>query len=233
MRRGLLAVALSVYCIATSAFAADVPYVPELKPSHAMVTKFKPHHKVATVKSSHMVAVAVLPKVMPGSISQPPKIQAKLPMAPTKLPDEPTELADDIVELPWVLDPLVALADGGKREGSASVEGNLVTDKARSEIGPEVAIELTGHVVKTAQSTIRLDIHIGSIARTVLWKADEIKSGRFKVTLNDKMAAGPMPSYFPASALAFVTQEGDGHVAMVSLEKIVFRIGKLHLAATP
>lgn len=234
MRRVLLALVLFVSCIAAPAFAADVPYVPEKPVPHVtLIKKIKPLRKVVAKESTGLVAVAALPKVEPGSVSQPPKIQGRLPIPTAKLPDQPTPLAEDQVVLPWVLDPLVALADGGKREGSAGVSGNLVPDKVGAEIGPEVAIELSGHVVKTAQSTIRIDVQIGSIHRTVLWNSNEVKSGKFLVTLNETIPVGRMPKYFPASALAFVTQEGEGHVAMVSLEKIVFRLGKLHLAATP
>ena len=234
MRRVLLA--LSLCCIAAPAFAADVPYVPNipgLVKSQVFIKKIKPLNKVSTRKSAGFVAVAALPKVEPSSISKAPKIQAKLPVAPEKTPDQSSPLAEEAFELPWIFDPLVALVDGGKREGSSSVSGNLATNKAGSQFGPEVAIELAGHIVKTAQSTIRLDVQIGSIYRTVLWNDDDVKSGTFKITLNETTPVGSMPDYFPVSALAFVTQVGEGHVAMISLEKIVFRLGKFRLAATP
>ena len=215
MLRVLLALALSFVCVASSAFAADVPYEPP-KPAKLHVLAKKA--KVALQKPAHLIPIAVLPKVIPGSISQTSKDQTQIATASTKV-------SPDVIELPWVLDPLVATADGGKREGSSGVEGNLITNRPGTDFGPDVVIELSGHVIKTAQSTVRLDIHIGSLQKSVLWSADDIKSGAFKITLNEKLEAGHMPNYFTASALAFVTQEGDGHVAMVSLEKIVFRMG--------
>ena len=38
---------------------------------------------------------------------------------------------------------------------------------------------------------------------------------------------GKLPDYFPVSALAFVTKDGKDGAAMVSLEKVIVRIGKL------
>ena len=212
MRRVLFAIALSVVCVVDLAFAADVPWVPPVP------IKVHKKTKVHAQKSAHLIRVALLPKVIPGSISQTANQPTQVAIASSKVPA-------DVIELPWVLDPLVATADAGKKEGSAGTEVHLMTNKTGTDFGPDVAIELTGHIIKTAQSTVRLDIHIGSLQKTVLWNADDVKSGAFKITLNEKLDAGPMPSYFPASALAFVTQSGDGHVAMVSLEKVVFRIG--------
>ena len=215
MLRVLLALALSSICVANSAYAADVPYEPP-KPAilHVMAKKTK----VAFQKFAHLIPMAVLPKVIPGSITPTTKDQTQVATASTKV-------SPDVIELPWVLDPLVATADGGKKEGSSGREVNLVTNRPGTDFGPDVVIELTGHVIKTAQSTVRLDIHIGSLQKSVLWAADDVKSGLFKITLNEKLEPGHMPNYFPASAVAFVTQEGDGHVAMVSLEKVVFRMG--------
>lgn len=212
MRRVLWALALSLVCVVDSAFSADVPYDPP-KP-----VKLHKKIKVAAQTPAHLVRVAVLPKVIPGSISQSTKEQTQIAIVSPKV-------SADVIELPWVLNPLVATADVGKREGSAGVEANLMTNRPGSDFGPDMVIELTGHVIKTAQSTVRLDIHIGSLQKSVLWAADDVKSGAFKITLNEKMKAGQMPNYFPASALAFVTQTGDGHVAMVSLEKVVFKFG--------
>ena len=217
MLRFLFALAVSFMCVASSAFAADVPSLPT-KPALAHELPKKPTAKVAFQKPDRLVSIALLPKVIPGSISQLSKDQNQIATASIKV-------TPDVIELPWTLDPLVATADGGKREGSSGVERNLVTNRPGTNFGSEIIIELTGHVIKTAQATVRLDIHIGSLQKSVLWAADDIKSGVFKITLNEKLEAGPMPSYFPASALAFVTQSGDGHVAMVSLEKVVFKMG--------
>lgn len=220
MLQVLLALALSVLWFAPVAFTADLPWVPsKVVKLHVVANKAT----VAVQKPTHLIPVAVLPKVIPGSISEIFKEQTQIAIASTNV-------SPDLIELPWVLDPLVATADGGKKEGSSGVEGNLVTNRPGTNFGPDVVIELTGHVIKTAQSTVRLDIHIGSLQKSILWAADDVKSGVFKITLNEKLQSGQMPSYFPASAMAFVTQEGEGHVAMVSLEKIVFRMG---VSATP
>ena len=214
MVRVLLALALSFGCVAGAACAADVPYEP---PKPLKVKALTSKSKIALHRPARLIPVAILPKVLPGSVSQTTKDQTQVATASTKL-------SPDIIELPWVLDPLVATADGGKKEGSAGVQGNLVTNRPGTDFGPDVVIELSGHVIKTAQSTVRLDIHIGSLQKSVLWRSDDIKSGAFQITLNEKLESGRMPNYFPASVLAFVTQEGDGHVAMVSLEKVVFRM---------
>ncbi len=215
MLRVRLAFALGFVCVASSAFAADVPYV-SYKP--LKMKAFIKKSKVALHRPEQLMPVAVLPKVLPGSITQTTKDQTQVTTASTKV-------SPSVIELPWVLNSLVATADGGKREGSAAAEGNLVTNRPGTDFGPDVVIELSGHVIKTAQATVRLDIRIGALEKSVLWSSDDIKSGAFQITLNEKLESGPMPIYFPASVLAFVTQQGDGHVAMVSLEKVVFRMG--------
>ena len=123
-------------------------------------------------------------------------------------------------------------ADGGKREGSASATANIIVDKPGTVFGPDMIIELEGHVVKTTEATVRLDIQVGDTKKTVSWNADQTKSGIFKITLNEKVPAGVLPALIPVSALAFVTQTGRGHVAMVSLEKIILRFASAQIVGT-
>lgn len=136
------------------------------------------------------------------------------------------------IDMSWVLDPLVANADGGKKEDSASVEGNLVVPEPGYVTAPYMVIELNGHIVKTADTTVRLDINIGGKNHTTAWPTDDAQAGKFKITLNAVMPEGKLPDYFPVSAIAFVTNNSRGGAAMVSLEKINIRVGKVRVAAT-
>jgi hypothetical protein len=136
------------------------------------------------------------------------------------------------LELSWFLNSLVANADGPKREGSASIEGNLIIAEPGVITSPYMVIELSGHIIKTPATTVRLDIQIGSVQKTIRWASDEVKSGRFSVTLNAPMKAGQLPGYFPVSALAFVSREGKQGAAMVSLETVRVRVGKVVQVAT-
>ncbi len=227
MIRVLVALGLGLACAAGVASAADLPLLIEKK---AIIhhQKTSVHPKIATL---HPKMVAHLVK----KTSDKPQLVAVLPAAtkPSPIVKAPAPVLREVpTTLTWVLGPMVANADGGKGEGSASATGNIVVDKPGTSFGPEMVVELEGHVVKTAQSTVRLDIHIGSFQKSVLWSSDEIKSGKFKITLNEKVPAGVMPAYIPVTALAFVTKAGEGHVAMVSLEKIVLRLGGMQVIGT-
>jgi hypothetical protein len=133
-------------------------------------------------------------------------------------------------EMSWVLGPLVAHADGGKREGSASAVANLVVTEPGFASTSYMTIELDGHVVKTAGTTARIDVRIGGRSHTVEWTADDIKSGRFKRTFKATLPEGKLPPYFPVSAIAFVTREREGGAVLVTLEKITVRVGDVVLA---
>ena len=142
---------------------------------------------------------------------------------------EPT---DNSVDMSWVLKPLVATSDGPKKEGSASQVAHIVVTEPGYVSEPGMTIELSGHIVKTAGTTARIDIQIGKIRRVVLWKSEDVQAGKFKLSLDEAMPTGKLPPYFSVSALVFVTKEGKTGAAMVSLEKVVVRVGKVRLAAS-
>jgi hypothetical protein len=134
------------------------------------------------------------------------------------------------MELAWVLDPLVAHADGGKREGSASAEANLVVTQAGFASSPNMTIELYGHVVKTAHTTARIDVRVGGKSHTVEWSSDDVQAGRFNRTFKTTLSEGKLPPYIPVAAIAFVTRQSEGGAVLVTLEKIVVRVGNVVLA---
>ena len=197
-------------CTAGLSFAADFPTnIVSVAPSH---------HKKTVVKTKKAL-------LKPQQVNSPPVVtKVQVAKAPASVVDKPTPISPKAVSnLSWVLGPMTANADGGKHEASNSATANIVVDKPGTSFGPEMTIELNGHVVKTIQSTVRIDVQIGEMRKSVVWHADEIKSGIFKITINEKVAAGVLPALIPVSAIAFVTQAGEGHAAMVSLEKIVLR----------
>jgi hypothetical protein len=219
MFRVLAVVGLSFLFTANLSFAADLPLFIE---------------KTAPIHHKKVVARAKKPAIKPLSAASIPAVK-KLPTTKelasiTKI--TPPEAPVAMSSLTWVLGPMTANADGGKREGSNSATANIVVDQPGAATGPEVVIELEGHVVKTVQATVRVDVHVGDLRKSLVWNADEIKSGIFKVTLTEKVPAGVLPELIPLSAIAFVTQAGDGHVAMVSVEKIVLRYSSPQVAST-
>jgi hypothetical protein len=136
------------------------------------------------------------------------------------------------IDLQWFLDPLVANADGRKKEGSASAEANLIVLEPGVVSAPYMTIELSGHVVKTFDTTARIDVKVGGQTRSVTWSEDDIKAGRFNTAFKAPMAEGELPAYFPVSAIAFVTNPKKSGAVMVSLEKITVRVGNVLLAQT-
>lgn len=226
MLRFFSACALSVVFTVSSVNAADLP----------MFLPKDVHGKAFKVAIKHAKTAAILPDD-PLSTAAKPVLAATAPViAPNTIaaqPDQPVANVAPVgsdMKLSWTLDTLVANADGGKNEGSASVTGNLVIHKPRIKFGSALTIELIGHIIKTPQSEVRLDVQIGPVKRTVVWNSDEVKSGIFKIILDEKMPAADMAGNLPASVLAFVTKHGDGAAAMISLEKVNLHLGKVNLA---
>jgi hypothetical protein len=217
MIRRVLWLFLSCFVFSIVGEAADVPSASVYANHSAVKTQKKP-------KPSLLKRVAKLPVAKPLQAKDQDRliVTRSLPK-----PDKTEE-----IDLSWVLDPLVANADGSKKEDSAAIQGNLVVTEAGYVSSPYMQIELNGHVVKTADTTVRLDIKIDGKNHTTSWLADDIQAGKFKITLNAEMAEGKLPAYFPVSAIAFVTNSSKGGAAMVSLEKINIRVGKVRLAAT-
>jgi hypothetical protein len=215
IRRFALLVVFVGFCFGHLAVAADLPSYHPKQTQHQAKVLVKPvKAKQRVVAATHVVEKLVSENT--------PDVASR---------GVETEPSAGEIDMSWVLDPLVATVDGAKSEGSASVEGNLVVLEPGYVTVPSMVIELTGHVVKTLRTTARIDVRIGATHRTVSWKADDVQSGRFKIELDAPMVAGKLPAYFPVSALAMVTKEGTSGAAMVSLEKIVLRVGKARVVA--
>jgi hypothetical protein len=217
IRRLFMCVAVMSCCFGTLAAAADLPMTVE-NPAPRRA-KAPPKAKAAAVKLKKRTAK--LPRVA----LAPEDNQATANSAVETVPK------DGDVDMAWILDPLVATADGAKKEGSASVESVLVVIEPAYVPSPTMVIELNGHIVKTAKTTVRIDVRIGDISRTVVWKAEDVQTGKFKIKLTEPMPDGKMPSSFPVSALAIVSKDGNDGAAMVSLEKVIVRLGKVRTAA--
>lgn len=192
-------------CAGWSASAADLPMSPSSASKRTLAADARKVPKNAiTLQRKAAIAVPDLAAAKTGSGGQSQEI-----------------------ELSWFLNSLSANADGGKDEGAASMEGNLVVAQPGLVTSPYMVIEVDGHIVKTPGTTVRVDITVGKVRRSVNWSSDQVKSGSFSVSLNAPMKAGRLPSYFPVSAIALVSREGNQGVAMVSLEKIRVRLGKV------
>jgi hypothetical protein len=209
--RGLALLAVCGACVASAAFAADLPSYHPKQANIPHQKKMKP--KRALVETHFVVKTKVARMKTIGKTRQ-----------------TETEPTGGEVSMTWQLDPLTANSDGAKREDSASVETNLIVPQSANISNPTMVIELTGHVVKTVKTTARLDIRVGKTYRTVSWKSDDIKADSFKITLSQPIVSDPLPEYYPVSALAFVTKEGKDGAAMISLEKVVVRLGKVRAA---
>jgi hypothetical protein len=212
MYRVFLVILLCLTCATSLAVGADLPsWVGGKTPVHFKRQK-QVKQKQVTVAKPKKIGINLLPI---DAIPEKPEVVVK--NSPLAVPSTSS------ANLSWVLDPLVANADGGKNEGSASVTGNIIVDTPGTSCDPEMIVDLEGHIVKTVKSTARLDINVGKIHRSVVWNSDDVKSGTFNITLKEKVEACVLGDYIPVSALAFVTKEGEGYTVMVSLEKITVR----------
>lgn len=216
IRRAVFMLAVCGMCVTSMVHAADLPAYPVEK-------TLKP------VKRSAKPKQIVLKAPRAATVKSPQPLAKKAAVTSPKIAIEPT---GSEVNLTWMLDPLVANSDGAKREDSAGVEANLIVTEPGTSARPAMVIELTGHVIKTARTTVRLDIRVGRVRRIVNWNSDDVQSGKFQISLSGAMTEDKLPEYFPVSALAFVTKDGKEGAAMVSLEKVVVRLGNAQLADT-
>jgi hypothetical protein len=209
MFRVFFAMLVSIACTTGTAVGADLPSLVKSKvpaqPKHVASQKLRPLKPRKTVHN--LQPAAAVPK----------KADVTITIEPSDLP------ATTPLTLSWVLKPMVANADGGKIEGSASETGYIVIEKPGTLCGPEMLINLHGHIVKTTNSTVRLDIQVGHMQRSIIWSPDKIESGKFNIALTEKSQACVSGNYIPVTALAFVTKEGHDHAAMISLEKVILR----------
>ena len=216
MIRRFLLLVLSCCVFASLGQAADLP-------SAAVYSK--PH----AVKIQKKLKPAPTRQVVESPLAKPANVKDREKAVATRsIPKAETGREFD---LSWVLDPLVANADGGKKEDSAAIQANLVMPEPGYVSAPYMLIELNGHIVKTADTTVRLDIKIDGKNHTTSWPTDDVQAGKFKITLKAAMAEGELPDYFPVSAIAFVTNNSKRGAAMVSLEKINIRVGKVRVVA--
>lgn len=212
----IILMSVSLWCFGSVAEAADLPSTVENPISH----RAKALVKAKTLAVKTKKTVTKLPRVSIAADDN----QVAANRAAESVPKN-TE-----IDMSWVLDPLVANSDGGKKEGSASVESILVVVQPGYVSLPYMIIELTGHIVKTAHTTVRLDVRIGDVNRTVSWKPEDVQAGKFKIELKAPLQEGKLPDNFPVSALAIVTKDSQEGAAMVSLEQIVVRLGKVRIA---
>jgi hypothetical protein len=227
IRRLVMLAMVACWCFGLPAAAADLPVLKAKHKLHRVVVIAKPKVIAAKPKSTIAKPKKQIAKARPIVSATAPEVEqgvASAPVAPDATGNE--------IDMAWVLDPLVATADGRKREGSASIEGNLIVAEPGYVTAPYMIIQLSGHIVKSPQTTARLDVNIAGTQRSVSWNSDDVQSGRFSIELKAPMQKGKLPDYFPVSALAFVTRDKDAGATMVSLDKIVVRVGKVELVAT-
>jgi hypothetical protein len=235
IRRVLLLLAVCGMCVGSIANAADLP---TWKAKSVIKTVEKPAIQKPVLKTGRKtVKKSQTAKKVAGAAQQ---------LQPVELPKVRSVVASRVVEpdvvepdavshefdMTWVPDTLVANSDGPKREGSAGQESNLVVAEPGHIIEPNMIIELSGHIIKTIGTTARIDIRVGTAHRTVSWTVDDVQAGRFNISLNETLAVGKLPEYFPVSALVFVTKDGKDGAALLSLDKVVVHVGKVSVAAS-
>ena len=141
------------------------------------------------------------------------------------------DIGEKEIDLSMELDSFSANADGDKNEGSASTQGQMIVAQPIDLRLPSLTITVSGHVVKTLDSTARLDLKAGPISHSFFWGPQDVNSGQFELSFSEVMPKGKVPSVFPVSALAFVTKTTPGSVVLISVEKIHVKLGALQATA--
>jgi hypothetical protein len=128
------------------------------------------------------------------------------------------------------LDHLIANADGGKLEDSASMTGTFPVQQPQKIQLPSMTVVLSGLIVKGLGSTAKLNIKIGDIEHLVEWKADEATSKAFEITLDQVVPNGELPVPLPLAAYVIVNTDAKAGPVLVSLETIDVKIGPVKVA---
>jgi hypothetical protein len=234
IRRIVVALMVSGFCFSAQAEAADLPLTVQHRPVKKAEAKVVVRDK-RKITVSKPRPVRVVPKIADrldepqvAPVEKDVEVAVQIPKEekPQVKSPEVAPVGQEL-ELSWFLNSLIANVDGPKNESSASMEGNLIVAEPGYVTSPYMVIELSGHVVKTPATTVRIDVSVGKTTRSVTWPSDDTKSGRFKVAIDAPLAKGKLPGYFPVSAIAFVTREGKSGTAMVSLDKVRLRVGKV------
>jgi hypothetical protein len=134
------------------------------------------------------------------------------------------------INLSMTLPSLTANADGSRNQASASMEGEMIVVKPGDVPLPRMVIELSGHIIKTVNSTARIDVTIGPSSRSFTWAAKDVASGRFTLLMDGQVPGGKVPSSLPVSAIAMVTKDPGSGAVWVSLEEIKVKLTKFDVA---
>lgn len=124
------------------------------------------------------------------------------------------------------LDNFTASADGAKREGSASVEGEFVVQQPASVKLPAMSIELRGTLVKTPGTSAEMIVEIGSAQQKISWPQEESVAGAYSKVLTVANPNGELPTPFPVKVQAFVGRTNGSGGVMLTLDSIDVRVGQ-------
>jgi hypothetical protein len=136
-----------------------------------------------------------------------------------------------IINLSLDLKAFEANADGPKQEDSASLQRKLVISRTADVPLPQLSVTVIGHIVKTRDSTARIDVKVGPAKHSFVWEADEVKSGGFEFRFDGMLPNGEIPSALHVTAIAFVTKLKKSSVVLVSVDKINVTISSARVAA--
>ncbi len=144
--------------------------------------------------------------------------------------DVATSASESELTLSMTLEKLIANADGGKTEDSASMEGEFVVGQPRTLRLNAMKVELLGHIVKTEGTSAQLTVKIGGMEKSFEWTAAEVKAGKFTEVMTVSIPSGELPVPFPVSATATVSRTKDQGAVLLTLDQIKVTIGPNRVA---
>jgi hypothetical protein len=150
--------------------------------------------------------------------------------SPSKPKDVATTASEKELTLSMTLEKLIANADGGKTEDSASMEGEFVVGQPRTLRLNSMKVELVGHIVKTEGTSAQLTVKIGGMEKSFEWKPADVKSGQFTEVMTVTIPNGELPVPFPVSALATVNRTKEQGAVLLTLDQIKVTIGPSRVA---
>jgi hypothetical protein len=153
--------------------------------------------------------------------------------SPTKPKSWEVKAEHDRMSLAMTFDSLTAKADGDVKEGSASMSGHFAVHQPQSIQLTNLHIELHGRIVKTAGSTARVDVTVGTAQGSIEWQESEVVADEFARAIDVAVEGGQLPNPFTIQAVASAKKTSEKGAAIVTLETIDVDAGSAKTADQP
>ena len=131
------------------------------------------------------------------------------------------------------LEGFSATAEGEKTEASATFSGQFLLTQPKRVALQQMRVIMRGLIIKAERSTVRLEVKIGDVAKSIEWTETESKTGRYESVITETIPNGRLSSPLPVSAVATVYRPTGASGALVSIDTIRLEFATPMLSKLP